>query len=282
MYILAIETSSRIGSVAAGIDEKITFEAGFTATAKHGAELIPKIDKAIKYLNITPREIDIVCISAGPGSFTGLRVGFSFARTYAQITGAKLIKVPSTDVIVKNIDDLLSKENKTIYIAPVIDAKRNMIFSSCYKWNGKLLSKIIDDHLTIPDKLISSITEKIDPQQRESTTIWILGEGLDFHRTTFEQIMKRYNPKEIEHVSENNFKSNTKPHTRPIEIKLIDRDRWLPKAHNVYRLALNHIKEERFVPLEECLPNYLRLSDAEEKLLARKREKSNAEKNKTT
>ncbi len=226
MYILAIETSSKIGSVACGIDNRVIAKKDFTATAKHAAELIPTADRVINAVGIEPEDINVICVSWGPGSFTGLRVGFSFARAFAQITGAKLSAIPTTDVVIENIKNSLP-EGKKVFITPIIDAKRGQVFSAGYRWEKGKIEKIINDCVISPKDLIRKI----------SRPLWVLGEGLEFHN---------------EHFSSEG-------------ITILDRKFWSPHAENVYKIGWEYINQQKFTPIDAFVPNYIRLPEAEEK-----------------
>jgi len=77
--ILAVETSSRIGSVAIALNGKMLGETVFSAPLSHSAEIFPAIHKLLDQFNLKPSQIEHIYISGGPGSFTGLRVGITFA-----------------------------------------------------------------------------------------------------------------------------------------------------------------------------------------------------------
>lgn len=140
-YILAIETSSRMGSVAIGRAGRCLSQVAFTAGARHGVELVPAVDKLVKEMNLSPGQIRVICVSCGPGSFTGLRVGFTFARSLAQVTGAKLVAVPSTEVVAENLRPQLLSQPGPIFLAPILDAKRQQVYTAGFRWQGGRIEK---------------------------------------------------------------------------------------------------------------------------------------------
>src|SRR5437868_10120412 len=99
---LAIETSGRIGSVAIVEDAVVRAEAEFEHGLQHAAKILPMIDSLCRKQVWTPQEIDEVYVSAGPGSFTGLRIGITLAKTMALATGVKVVAVPTMRVLVEN------------------------------------------------------------------------------------------------------------------------------------------------------------------------------------
>ncbi len=89
--ILAVETSSRIGSVAIALGGKMLAEVAFSAALKHSAELLPAMSALLESYGREPGQIEHIYISAGPGSFTGLRIAAAFAKTMHLANGASLI-----------------------------------------------------------------------------------------------------------------------------------------------------------------------------------------------
>ncbi|MFA5865380.1 MAG: tRNA (adenosine(37)-N6)-threonylcarbamoyltransferase complex dimerization subunit type 1 TsaB [Phycisphaerae bacterium] len=226
--ILAIETSSRTGSVAVGRGSDLLAQSELTAEVRHGAELIPAIDKLTRQLNLTPDQFKIICVSSGPGSFTGLRVGFTFARCLSQVTNAKLIAVPSTEVIVENLKDLLMDQSGPIYIAPILDAKRKQVYTAGFRWQGGRMEKILTESVLTPENLLKPL----------GRPLWITGEGLDYHNESF---------------SVHN------------DIRLVDRAYWLGQARNVLKLGFELARQNQFIPYDNFTPTYIRLPEAEER-----------------
>ena len=80
--ILAIETSGRIGSIAIGSGDTIIEEYVFSGFMKHSAELFPEIQKILDNNHLIPAQISDLYITAGPGSFTGLRIAVTAAKRF--------------------------------------------------------------------------------------------------------------------------------------------------------------------------------------------------------
>jgi tRNA threonylcarbamoyladenosine biosynthesis protein TsaB len=226
-YILAIETSSRAGSAAIGLGSELLGSIDFTAGARHGVEILPSVDRLMKKLDLKPSQIEIICVSAGPGSFTGLRVGFTFARSLAQLTGAKLVAVPSTRVIVENLLPLLAKETGPIYIAPILDAKRKQVYTAGFLWEKGQFRQVLEESVLPPAELLN----------RLGRPLWVTGEGLDYHREGFEG---------------------------QTDVIFTDRTLWPCRAECVLKLGTDLAREERFTPCNELVPTYVRLPEAEE------------------
>ena len=105
--ILAVETSGRLGSVALAQGDKLLSETCFSGPMRHSAEIFPAITGLLNKFDKKPDQIEQVYISAGPGSFTGLRIAVTFAKTLALANGAKIVAVDTLDVIAANVSPQL-------------------------------------------------------------------------------------------------------------------------------------------------------------------------------
>src|SRR5438034_7018224 len=123
---LAIETSGRIGSVALIHGESIV-EAEFPHGLRHAAGIIPLIDRLCRDQDLSPTDLRELHVSAGPGSFTGLRIGITLAKTLAFATGVKLVAVPTMRVLVANAPQ------EAPHSIIVLDAKRDQIFTARFQ-----------------------------------------------------------------------------------------------------------------------------------------------------
>ena len=80
---MAIETSGAVGSVAAALEGEVVAEESFERGMRHGRELVARLAGLCRRISRPPRTIDAVAVSAGPGSYTGVRVGVTCAKTLA-------------------------------------------------------------------------------------------------------------------------------------------------------------------------------------------------------
>lgn len=164
---LAIETSGRLGSVALAVDGQVVAEDQFPHGLQHAAEIIPRIDALCKTHGWTPADIAEVYVSTGPGSFTGLRIGVTLAKTMAFATGARLVAVPSAKVLAYNAP----VEAERVLI--VLDAKRDQVFTARLARNG-------DGHwLFEQEPHLASLAAALDLSPRP---VHLLGEGIPYHQ----------------------------------------------------------------------------------------------------
>jgi tRNA threonylcarbamoyladenosine biosynthesis protein TsaB len=166
MRALAIETSSRLGSVALAEDGNSLLQDAFPHGLQHAARIIPAIDALCRQLHWTPRDIREIYVSAGPGSFTGLRIGITLAKTLAWTTGAALVAVPSVRVLAENAP----ADAKNVVI--VLDAKRDQIFSASFARLGDDWTPLLPAQLCTLGQILA----------KSARPVHLLGEGIPFHR----------------------------------------------------------------------------------------------------
>lgn len=167
---IAIETSGRLGSVALGMAGEFLDVVAFSAEANHAVELLPTIERLTARYGWAPDSVDQFYVSAGPGSFTGLRIGITVARTLAMAIGAKVVAVPTVDVLACNA---LAMAESPEHLAVVLDAKRKQVYTAVFRLDGGRYRKVIDACVMAPAELLA----------RTERPLAILGEGVAYHRS---------------------------------------------------------------------------------------------------
>jgi tRNA threonylcarbamoyladenosine biosynthesis protein TsaB len=162
---LAIETSGRTGSIALADEGRVIAESQFPHGLKHAAEIIPIIDRLCRERNWRPGDLQELYVSAGPGSFTGLRIGITLAKTLAFATGIRLVAVPTVRALVENAP----AEARHAII--VLDAKREQIYTARFERAGQAWLEREPAHL---DSLTAMLARSPRPVQ-------LLGDGIPFH-----------------------------------------------------------------------------------------------------
>lgn len=126
MKILGIETSSFSGSVSVSNDDALLCEYVFNTGPRHNEVLIPTIERLLSDCGLGKDDLDAVCVSVGPGSFTSLRIGVSTAKILCYSLGTDLAGVPSLEILASNAlwcgDD----------VCAMTDAGRGEVFFSFY------------------------------------------------------------------------------------------------------------------------------------------------------
>ena len=117
------------------------FERILSAVGTRHAQTLPaEVADALLACQLKPNDIRAVAVSIGPGSFTGLRVGLTFAKTFAWLNDAKLVAVDTLRAIAQQVP------HETEFVTAIVDAQRSEFFAATYRWNSEIsLRCAIDD-----------------------------------------------------------------------------------------------------------------------------------------
>lgn len=129
MFILAIETTGPSCSAALINEKGEVREVTTEGAMNHLQNLTPHISKLLSEAGVSMEDITDIAVSAGPGSFTGIRIGVSTARALSQVSGAKLIKVSTLEAF--GLSEERGAEAGTI-VCPIFNARRNQIYGAAY------------------------------------------------------------------------------------------------------------------------------------------------------
>ena len=128
MLILAIETSGQEGSVAV-LQDALPAASKSLAKGRTAQDLAPAIDQLWRQLGIRPAEVDLIAVSTGPGSFTGLRIGITTAKTLAYALGCEILGIDSLDAIAaRAAPNSLPVDCSAVELDVVVDAQRQELF----------------------------------------------------------------------------------------------------------------------------------------------------------
>ena len=103
MRILAIDTATMVTSVCLWEDHKIIGDYSVNQAKTHSESLMQMSEQLLKDLNLTYEDMDVFAVSKGPGSFTGLRIGITTAKTRAQVTGKPLVGISTLEALAYNV-----------------------------------------------------------------------------------------------------------------------------------------------------------------------------------
>ncbi|MFQ5862557.1 MAG: tRNA (adenosine(37)-N6)-threonylcarbamoyltransferase complex dimerization subunit type 1 TsaB, partial [Candidatus Brocadiales bacterium] len=155
MKVLGIETSGLVGSVALCEDSGVLAEKSFEKGMRHGKALVSSLEDMFQGLGLEPEEIDLIAISHGPGSYTGLRVGVTCAKVLAYTLGKPLVAVPTLDVLAENAPP------KEMAICPVLDARRKQVYACIYKRSGAMWQRSSKPMVIYPQKLLEMLPRPV-------------------------------------------------------------------------------------------------------------------------
>lgn len=228
MKILAIDTSGIVVGVALIDENKVLAEININYKQNHSVTIMPLIDQLLKSVNMEINEIDYLACTCGPGSFTGLRIGAATVKGIAFALNKKIIPISTLESLAYNI--FITDK----YIIPIIDARSERIFTAIYKWENQKLINTYKETSTDIRTLLKYIKENnIEPL--------FLGDGA----TIYKQIIKDFNENYIfAHIGHN-----------------------MQKASSLASIALQYVKDEKYIDHKSFEIKYLRKSQAERELL---------------
>ncbi len=225
MKILALETSERIGSLAAFVADdqspQLAAEATLPSDQRGARSLIPAIGSLLDQLGWKPTELDLICVTTGPGSFTGTRLGVTTAKTLAYATNAQLVGVHTLAAIAAGVPTSYDR------LWAILDAQRKELFVSQFS------AAKSSDFGESPDTKILS------------TDAWLaqLKPGELVCGPPLEKLRDRL----------------------PQGVLCADPAQWTPRAENVGRLGIAAFQSGATVDPMQLVPQYYRKSAAEEK-----------------
>ncbi len=144
MNILAIDTSNQPLSIAILKDKELVATITTNQAKNHSVTLMPQIANLLSSVGMKPTDIDRFVVAKGPGSYTGLRIGVTTAKTFAFTLTKELVGVSSLAVLADGINE------EGTMIVPLFDARRGNVFAGVYSKAGiELVNVISDQHVSL-------------------------------------------------------------------------------------------------------------------------------------
>ncbi len=168
MRILGIESSSLVASVAVVTDGVLTAEYTMNHKKTHSQTLLPMLDEMVRLLNLDLETIDGIAVSAGPGSFTGLRIGSATAKGLGLALKKPLIHIPTVDAMAYNL------WGSSALICPIMDARRNQVYTGLYYAEHELD--------VVKEQCAMDMNQLIDELNARGEQVIFLGDGVPAFR----------------------------------------------------------------------------------------------------
>lgn len=224
MRILGMDTSTLMTTVAITDDQRLLGEYSLSVDMSHSEMLVPMIKSALDGLKIDIDDIDLFTISIGPGSFTGLRIALATAKGFAIANNKPIIGVPTLEALAYNIFS-------ECHIVPMIDARRDRVFSGIYKWEENSLNVVKQD-----DAL--DIVEYCNYLNKNYDKLYVNGNGSIAYRDIIDEIL------------------GDKAIFAPFNLNYI-------RASSICEIAYERFKDGLIDDVDNLKPVYLRESQAE-------------------
>ena len=239
MKILGLDSSGIVASVAIVEDDVLIAEYTVYYKKTHSQTLLPMLDEIAKMTELDLNSIDAIAVAAGPGSFTGLRIGSATAKGLGLALKKPLIAIPTVEGLAYNLYDISG------LICPIMDARRKQVYTGIYRFTDHQL-KVVEDQMAVP---METVIEKLN-QYGEAVTF--LGDGVPvFHELIAEKMTVPYSFAPA-HVNKQ-------------------------RAAAVAALGEIYYRQGKTETAMEHVPDYLRVSQAERERAEREAAKADAD-----
>lgn len=233
MKILGVDSSGLAASVAIVSDDTVLAEYNVNHKKTHSQTLLPMLDEIVKMVDFDINEIDAIAVAAGPGSFTGLRIGSATVKGLANAVKKPIVEIPTVDGLAYNLYGTSS------LVCPLMDARRSQTYTGIYEFvkEGTTYDmKCVKEQCAVPvDEIIDSLNEL-------GREVVFLGDGVPVFKGIIEErlsVVHSYAP------------------------AFMNRQR----AAAIATLACKYYAEDKITGASEHAPIYLRLSQAEREQL---------------
>lgn len=175
MKILALDSSGLVASAAVVENDVTVAEYTINYKKTHSQTLLPMLDEIKRMTELELHTIDAIAVAAGPGSFTGLRIGSATAKGLGFALDIPIISVPTVDSLAYNF------YGSEKLICPLMDARRNQVYTGLYTFEGGELITI-ESQCAVD---ISEIIRKINELKKE---VIFLGDGVSVYKEKLEEL----------------------------------------------------------------------------------------------
>lgn len=177
MKILGLDSSGIVASVALVEEDVLLAEYTVNYKKTHSQTLLPMLDEVARMTDLNLETIDAIAVAAGPGSFTGLRIGSATAKGLGLALKKPLVAVPTVEALAYNLYDTQG------LICPIMDARRNQVYTGIYRFENHEL-------VTVEDQMAVSITELLEKLNRCGAPVTFLGDGVPVFRDVIASALK--------------------------------------------------------------------------------------------
>jgi len=201
LKILAIDSSAKSASTALTDGKHLISECFVNTTLTHSRTLMPMIDNMLKQSDTDFSEVDAFCVSAGPGSFTGIRIGVAAIKGLALAQNKPCAGISTLEAMAYNFTD------ENCVVCAVMDARCNQVYNALFRIENGVVSRICEDRALPINELLKEL-EKYDE------AVYFAGDGAEICFNSYE--------------------------SRPQNIKLSSENRRYQRAYGVALAASEH------------------------------------------
>lgn len=175
MNILAIDSSGLVATVALQCDDILAGEYTVHNKKTHSQTLLPMIHDMLEMVGIEVRDMDVVAVAAGPGSFTGLRIGASTAKGLAGTLNIPIAAVPALEGLAYNL------AGADALVCPLMDARRNQVYYGIYDVSG-------EEPVVLSEQDAAPVEDAVKKVNELGKPVIFIGDGVPVVRTVLQDV----------------------------------------------------------------------------------------------
>jgi len=175
MKILAIDTSTTAMGIALLDEHKVYTEFTTNLKKNHSVRLMPMVDQLFEEVDWQPKDVDLIAVAKGPGSYTGVRIGVTTAKTLSYTLGVPLIGVSTLEAMAYGSNSFSG------VISPLIDARRGQVYTGLYKKTDGVWTNLEEDRIIL-------VSDWIEIIKKYNEEIVFIGEDVQVHQETLTQL----------------------------------------------------------------------------------------------
>lgn len=173
---LALDASTEECSVALYDNDLVTSRT-CAIPKSHAKMLLPLVDEVMQSSPLSLGDLDFIALTAGPGSFTGIRIGISVAQGLAYGAGLKLLPISSLAVLAQRCSQQTSGgESESSIIVPCLDARMKEIYWSSYRFQGGVITEIDSPRVSDPEVFNNGVQTLVT--KNDTDTVQLCGHGV--------------------------------------------------------------------------------------------------------
>jgi len=148
VLILALDTCDTRGGIALLRDHSLLHRESHITAEDYSSWLLPAVTRVLAAAGVRLPDIELYAVAAGPGSFTGVRVGLTTVKAWSEVYGRPIASVSRLEAVAAE------SIGSSPYVAAFIDARRNQIFAALYRRQVASLERVDDEMVIAPDKFL--------------------------------------------------------------------------------------------------------------------------------
>ncbi len=187
MKILALDSTAQVATVALCEDSRLLAEYSINNGNTHSETILPMIESILRMLHLTADDIDLFCASAGPGSFTGVRIGVATVKGLAFNKNKPCIGVSTLEALAQNLTVLNG------LLCPVMNARRNQVYTALFRCRDGQLQRLTEDRAIAIAELDTLLEEYGEP-------VYLCGDGYDITKEHLKH-PTQHTPERLRHQS---------------------------------------------------------------------------------